>query len=84
VYIGCATAAVFLLRYRSLQSLSPATVGTYHNLIPVCTIILAYLYLGEPLCVQTILGGAMVVAGAEVVRRANLPHPGFSLLWAKL
>jgi drug/metabolite transporter (DMT)-like permease len=51
VYIGCATAAVFLLRYRSLQSLSPATVGTYHNLIPVCTILLAYLYLSEPLCV---------------------------------
>jgi drug/metabolite transporter (DMT)-like permease len=84
VYIGCATAAVFLLRYRSLQSLSPATVGTYHNLIPVCTITLAYLYLGESLCVQTILGGAMVVAGAEVVRRASLPHSGFSLFLAKL
>jgi drug/metabolite transporter (DMT)-like permease len=84
VYVGCATAAVFLLRYRSLQSLSPATVGTYHNLIPVCTITLAYLYLGESLCVQTILGGAMVVAGAEVVRRASLPHSGFSLFLAKL
>ncbi len=83
-YIGCATAAVFLVRYRSLQTLSPVTVGTYHNLIPVCTILLAYLYLGEPLCVQTVLGGTMVVAGAEVVRRANLPHPGFNLLWAKL
>ena len=73
VYVGCATAAVFLLRYRSLQSLSPATVGTYHNLIPICTIVLAYLYLGEQLCVQTILGGTMVVAGAELVRTANEP-----------
>lgn len=83
VYIGCATAAVFLLRYRSLQSLSPATVGTYHNLIPVCTIFLAYLYLDEPLCVQTVLGGAMVVAGAELVRRANQPFLGSGLLWTK-
>ncbi|MGQ0810055.1 MAG: DMT family transporter [Nitrospiraceae bacterium] len=78
IYIGCATSAVFLLRYRSLQSLSPATVGTYHNLIPICTILLAYLCLGEPLCVQTILGGAMVIAGAELVRRANQPHLGGS------
>lgn len=84
IYIGCATAAVFLLRYRSLQSLSPATVGTYHNLIPVCTIFLAYLFLDEPLCVQTVLGGAMVVAGAELVRRANQPLSVSALFWTKL
>jgi drug/metabolite transporter (DMT)-like permease len=84
IYIGCATAAVFLLRYRSLQSLPPATVGTYHNLIPVCTVLMAYGYLGEPLGVQTILGGAMVVAGAELVRRANQPHLGFGLFWTKV
>lgn len=84
LYIGCATAAAFLLRYRSLQSLPPATVGTYHNLIPVCTILLAYLYLGEPIGIQTILGGAMVVTGAEVVRRANQPHLVSGLLWVKL
>jgi len=84
VYIGCATAAVFVLRYWSLRFLSPVTVGTYHNLIPVCTVLLAYAYLGEPLGVQTILGAAMVVAGAELVRRANQPYLGFGLLWAKL
>lgn len=84
VYIGCATAAVFLLRYRSLQSLSPATVGTYHNLIPVCTVLLAYMYLGEPIATQTILGGALVVAGAELVRRANQLQPSANLHWAKL
>lgn len=72
LYIGCATAAIFLLRYRSLQSLSPATVGTYHNLIPVCTVLLAYLCLDEPVGARTILGGIMVVAGAEVVRRAQV------------
>ena len=72
VYVGCATAAVFLLRCRSLQSLSPATVGTYHNLIPVCTVMLAYVCLGEPLSAGTILGGLMVLIGAEVVRRPYL------------
>ena len=68
----CATAAVFLLRSRALQSLSPATVGTYHNLIPVCTVLLAYLCLDEALGVSTIIGGLMVITGAEVVRRPQL------------
>jgi drug/metabolite transporter (DMT)-like permease len=72
LYIGCATAAVFLLRCRSLQSLSPATVGTYHNLVPVCTVMLAFLCLDEPLGGGTILGGFMVLVGAEVVRRPQL------------
>jgi drug/metabolite transporter (DMT)-like permease len=81
LYVGCATAAVFLLRCRALQSLSPATVGTYHNLIPVCTVVLAYLCLGEPIGTATILGGAMVVAGAELVRRPEIPSLPF--LWIK-
>jgi drug/metabolite transporter (DMT)-like permease len=72
LYVGCATAAVFLLRCRALQSLSPATVGTYHNLIPVCTVLLAYLCLGEALGASTIIGGFMVILGAEVVRRPQL------------
>jgi len=82
LYVGCATAAVFLLRCRSLQTLSPATVGTYHNLIPVCTVLLAYVWLGEPLGLSTVIGGIMVILGAEVVRRPQ----SFSLsalMWAK-
>jgi drug/metabolite transporter (DMT)-like permease len=72
LYIGCATAAVFILRSRSLQSLSPATVGTYHNLIPICTVLFAYLWLDEPIVGSALLGGIMVVAGAEVVRRPQM------------
>jgi len=81
-YIGCATAAVFLLRCRSLQSLSPATVGTYHNLIPVCTVVLAFLCLDEPLGAGTMVGGFMVLAGAEVVRRPQLLSPT-AVCWGK-
>jgi drug/metabolite transporter (DMT)-like permease len=81
-YIGFATAAVFLLRCRSLQSLSPATVGTYHNLVPICTVVLAFLCLDEPLRVGTIVGGLMVVVGAEVVRRPQLLSVT-ALYWTK-
>ena len=81
-YVGCATAAVFLLRCRSLQSLSPATVGTYHNLIPVCTVLLAYACLGEPLGLSTVIGGIMVIIGAEIVRRPQMLSLTV-LCWAK-
>lgn len=83
-YIGFATAAVFLLRYRSLQQLPPTTVGTYHNLIPVITILLAGLCFGEPLGSQTIIGGVTVVAGAELVRMAQWPKCASHLFRALL
>lgn len=70
LFIGTATAGVFLLRSRALQSLTPAMVGAYHNLIPICTIGLAHLVLGEAVTAYTLLGGIAVMAGAELVRRA--------------
>jgi drug/metabolite transporter (DMT)-like permease len=74
VYVGFATAGVFLLRCRSLQSLPPATVGTFHNLIPIVTILLAYLVFEESIGKQTFIGATAVVAGAELVRRAHFPE----------
>ena len=70
LFIGMATAGVFLLRSRALQSLSPGVVGAYHNLIPICTIGLAYLWVNEPVNVSTVLGALAVVAGTELIRRA--------------
>ncbi|HEU4686171.1 MAG TPA: DMT family transporter [Nitrospira sp.] len=72
VYVGMATAVVFLLRSRALQSLPPATVGTYHNLVPIFTIVGAAIFLGESIGVITVIGSGMVVLGAELVRRAQL------------
>jgi drug/metabolite transporter (DMT)-like permease len=69
LFLGLATANVFLLRCRSLQSLPPATVGAYHNLIPICTIAIAHWSLGEPVGAQTMIGALAVFAGTEFVRR---------------
>lgn len=70
LFIGLATAGVFILRSHALQFLTPATVGAYHNLIPICTIGLAHHLLGEPISTQIILGVATVLLGTELVRRA--------------
>ena len=69
VYVGSATAAVFLFRYISQQSLSPTTVGVYHNLVPVFTIFIACLCFDEGLEEATIVGGVCIITGAELVRR---------------
>jgi drug/metabolite transporter (DMT)-like permease len=69
LFIGLGTASVFLLRCRSLQSLSPTTVGAYHNFIPICTIGIAHVSLGEPLTAQTLIGALSVLLGTELVRR---------------
>lgn len=79
LFIGLGTAGVFLLRCRSLRSLSPATVGAYHNLIPICTIGVAHLSLGEPLSPHTMIGATAVLLGTELVRRA--PFLTVSLRW---
>lgn len=71
---GVATASVFLLRYRALQTISRATVAVHQNLIPVCAIPFAHLYLGEPIRFSTVVGGAIILLGAEMVRRANQPQ----------
>lgn len=68
-YIGIATAAVFFLRNLSLQFLTPATVGAFHNLVPVFGILMASLFLGEPITANMIIGGAATLAGVELVRR---------------
>ncbi len=69
VYIGIATAAVFFLRNLSLQFLTPATVGAFHNLVPVFGILMAFLFLDEPITANMIIGGAATLAGVELVRR---------------
>ncbi len=68
-YIGIATAAVFFLRNLSLKFLTPITVGAFHNLTPVFGILLAYLFLDEPVTIHMIIGGAIALAGVELARR---------------
>ena len=69
LYIGVTTASVFLLRFFALRSLSPSTVGAFHNLVPIGTIGLAVVFLHEPLAWHTIIGAVAILAGVELVRR---------------
>ena len=46
-------------------------------------ILFAHLYLNEPIQFNTTVGGAIILLGAEMVRRANQPQLATSYLWAR-
>ena len=71
LYVGVATAIVYLLRSLALQALGPATVMVCHNLVPVTAILFAHLCLGETMGIWTFVGGAVILAGIELVRREH-------------
>lgn len=72
IYIGVATAAVFFLRCISLRTLTPVTVGVFHNLVPVCAMVFANLLLNELIAMHSLVGAAVILAGTECVRRGNV------------
>jgi drug/metabolite transporter (DMT)-like permease len=83
IYIGGATATVFLLRSLALQTLAPVTVAVCHNLVPVTAILFAHLYIGESIGGGTFVGGAAILAGVELVRRGENAPPHASRLDTK-
>lgn len=62
----------YLLYFRLVADLGPASALTVTFLIPAFGILWGHLFLGEPLSWQTAVGGALVVAGTALVT-------GFSL-----
>lgn len=68
-YLGVVTAVAYILRYLALASLPPTTVGAFHNLVPISAILLAAVFLKEPVGLQSIMGGMTILGGVELVRR---------------
>ncbi len=64
---GIATGASWLCYYRALQMAPASRVAPIDKLSVALVIVLAALFLGEKLTLQTVLGGLLVVAGAIVL-----------------
>lgn len=64
VLSGLATGASWLCYYRALQMAPASKVAPIDKLSVAFVIILAALFLGERLTLQTAIGGALIVAGA--------------------
>jgi transporter family protein len=64
---GVATGLSWLCYYRALQAGPASRVAPIDKLSVVFVIVLAYLFLGEPLTPRVVLGGALIVAGAIIL-----------------
>lgn len=64
---GLATGLSWIFYFRALQIGKLSQVATVDKLSLALTILLAFIFLGEPLTWKTIVGGALVVGGSLVL-----------------
>jgi drug/metabolite transporter (DMT)-like permease len=63
--------------FRAIALVGPSRIANLQLLVPAFTVLLAAVLLGEPILVGQVLGGAVIVAGILIARRAPLgPPPG--------
>jgi drug/metabolite transporter (DMT)-like permease len=70
-----AVAAAQVLLLRAVRVLGPSRVSNLQFLVPVVTVILGALLLGEPVLPAQMVGGLLIVVGILVARRAPLHRP---------
>ena len=67
VLSGCATGLSWLFYFKALQVGEASKVAPVDKLSVVFTIILAFIFLGEPLSAKVIIGGLLIFAGSLVL-----------------
>ena len=67
------TAVGFSLYYRAIRSIGSARSGVFINLVPLFSIILAWLILGETIRSSVLVGGAILLAGVYLTNRQPKP-----------
>lgn len=61
--------------FAGMQRLGPADSATLSTLEPVVTFVLAGIFLGEPVLVNQVIGGAIILTAVVVLARARVPLP---------
>ena len=74
VLSGLATGLSWLCYFRALQLGEASRVAPVDKLSVVFVLVLAAIFLGEPLTLKTVLGGALIVAGAVVLAWPSANH----------
>ncbi len=75
VYLGLLGSALgFIWYYEGVQRIGPSRTGVFINIVPVSSILLAVLILGEPLSPSLGVGAVLVVGGVCLMNR--MPSAG--------
>jgi len=67
------TALGFVWYYEGIEHIGATRAGLFINLVPISAIILAFLFLGEPVTFSLLVGTVLVLAGVYLTNN-GLPH----------
>lgn len=65
----------FIWYYEGIREIGPARAGIFINLVPVSSVVLAYLILGETVDFTLVLGAIMVISGVFLTNRSPASRP---------
>jgi drug/metabolite transporter (DMT)-like permease len=75
VYSGTMAAGVAnVIVFHGLKLLGPTRVTALQALVPALAVVLAAIFLGEPIRPLQVLGGVVILAGVALVRRGAWPR----------
>jgi drug/metabolite transporter (DMT)-like permease len=70
-YSGILAAALAnVIIFHGVRMLGPTRITTTQALVPALAVVLAFLFLGEPIRVGQVLGGAIIIGGVALTRVA--------------
>jgi drug/metabolite transporter (DMT)-like permease len=76
VYLGFFGSALgFIWYYEGIREIGPARAGVFINIVPVSSIVLAFLFLNEALDVSLAAGALMVISGVFLTNRTPQCRP---------
>lgn len=71
-YSGLLAAALAnLVVFQGVRLLGPTRITTIQALVPAMAVVLAYVFLGEPIRIGQVIGGAIIVGGVALTRMAS-------------
>jgi drug/metabolite transporter (DMT)-like permease len=77
LYSGTLAAGVAnVVIFHAIKLVGPTRITALQSLIPAMAVVLAAIFLGEPIRTGQIVGGAIIIAGVAVLRRGTLPGMG--------
>jgi len=62
--------------FHAIKLVGPTRITALQSLVPAMAVVLAAIFLGEPIRIGQILGGIVIIAGVAILRRGTLPGMG--------